>query len=339
MAQVVEQPSPSPAPTRKARAARQPWTGGPPTRLPLPPTVKRSHILWVYVVSFALLHLLALLAFVPYFFSWIGLAVCIVGIHVFGTGITLCYHRLLTHRSFKVPKWWERCLVMLSISSLEDTPAKWVAWHRIHHLYSDTEHDPHSPHVHWFWGHMGWLMLHNVGTHDISAYHKYARDILEDRFYFALEKYRWLQVAIYLAHAALISGVGYLLGYAFWGGHAAGTQLGLSFLVWGVFVRTVAVWHITWSVNSLTHLFGYRNYQTDEHSRNNWLVALLTVGEGWHNNHHYDQASASNQHRWWEIDLVYYEIKLMELLGLASNVIPPKYVREAERAKGKRTAS
>jgi len=108
-------------------------------------------------------------------------------------------------------------------------------------------------------------------------------------------------------------------------------QFGASLLVWGVIVRTVVVWHITWSVNSITHLFGYRNYETGENSRNNWLVALLTVGEGWHNNHHEDPASASVQHRWWEIDITYYEIKLLEKLGLAWNVIPPKFKRRAMR--------
>ncbi|MEL7087630.1 MAG: acyl-CoA desaturase, partial [Planctomycetota bacterium] len=123
--------------------------------------------------------------------------------------------------------------------------------------------------------------------------------------------------------------VGFGLGWWWGGGATAGLQFGLSLLVWGVFVRTVAVWHITWSVNSLTHLFGYRNYKTGDHSTNNWLVAVLTVGEGWHNNHHHDQGSASNQHRWWELDLSYYEIKALEKLGLASHVRGPRSIRTA----------
>lgn len=313
----------------------EPWTSGGYIHryggLPLPATVRRKQVLWLYVAAFATIHVLALLAFVPWLFSWTGLAICLLGIHFVGHGITLCYHRLLTHRSFRTPKWVERLLVVNAMFNMEDTPAKWVAWHRMHHLFSDEQQDPHSPLVNWFWGHMGWLTIHNVGTHDISAYHKYARDILQDPFYLALEKNRWLSVAIYAGHAAILTAIGYGLGLGLWGRHAAGVQLAASVLVWGVFVRTVAVWHITWSVNSLTHLFGYRSYETADNSRNNWFVALLTVGEGWHNNHHHDEASASNQHRWWEFDVVYYEIRLLEMLGLASHVVRPRFERHAER--------
>lgn len=302
--------------------------------LPLPATVRRKHILWAYVIAFALIHALALLALVPALFSWTGLIIGLLGVHFVGHGITLCYHRLLTHRSFRSPKWFERFLVVNALCNLEDTPAKWVAWHRIHHLHSDEQEDPHSPLVHWLWGHLGWLTIHNVGTHDITAYHKYARDILQDPFYLAMERHRWIAFAIYIAHAALFTTFGYVLGITVWGSHAAGVQLAASVLVWGVILRTVAVWHITWSVNSLTHLFGYRNYETKDNSRNNWFVALLTVGEGWHNNHHHDEASASNQHRWWELDIVYYEIRLLEMLGLASQVIRPRAERHAERMPG-----
>ena len=115
-------------------------------------------------------------------------------------------------------------------------------------------------------------------------------------------------------------------GWIGWGREAA-VPLAVSLVVWGVFVRIVAVWHITWSVNSLAHLFGYRNYETGEGSRNNWLVALLTVGEGWHNNHHEDPTSASLQHRWWEIDVSYYEIRLLGALGLAWDIVTPRHLR------------
>ena len=114
--------------------------------------------------------------------------------------------------------------------------------------------------------------------------------------------------------------------------------MALSFVVWGVLVRTVAVWHITRAVNSITHLFGYRNYDTEENSRNNWLVAFLTVGEGWHNNHHYDPAGASVQHRWWEWDITYYEIVILKWLGLAWNVIPTKHKRRAAQASKREPA-
>jgi stearoyl-CoA desaturase (delta-9 desaturase) len=142
-------------------------------------------------------------------------------------------------------------------------------------------------------------------------------------------------VWIYVAHAVAFFAVGYGLGWAIDGTAAGALQFGVSLFVWGALVRTVAVWHITWSVNSLSHIFGYKNHDTDDHSTNNWLVALLTVGEGWHNNHHHDPASASNQHRWWEFDITYYEIKLLEKLGLAKKVIPPRSVRQA-RAEARR---
>jgi stearoyl-CoA desaturase (delta-9 desaturase) len=120
-----------------------------------------------------------------------------------------------------------------------------------------------------------------------------------------------------------------------------GLQFGASLLVWGVFLRTVIVWHITWSVNSVTHRFGYRSYETDEQSRNNWLVALVSAGEGWHNNHHWDPAAASVQHRWWEIDLSAYTIRALEGLGLAKSVVPRRHDRDARREghKGKRQAA
>jgi len=161
----------------------------------------------------------------------------------------------------------------------------------------------------------------------MATYQRYAKDVLSCRFNMALEKHPQVVFYVYAVHGLLFFAAGLLIGWGTGGTWAAGAWFGLSLLVWGVFVRTVLVWHITWSVNSLTHLFGYRNYETNESSRNSWLVALLTVGEGWHNNHHHDQASASNQHRWWELDVSYYEIKALEWMGLAWDVVPPRHLR------------
>ncbi len=300
-----------------------------PRKLPLPKSVHRQ-VLWIYAIPIPTVHLLACLAFIPYYFTWTGLIVAIIGIHVFGDlGINLCYHRLLAHRSFKTSRWFERFLVLFALCSLEDTPAKWVATHRIHHKESDEEDDPHSPFVNFFWSHMGWLFVYNSGTRSISAFQRFARDILDDGFYMALEKSP-IAPLIYLLHALLYFVIGLAIGWAY-GGYSEGLRLGSSLLVWGVFVRTVAVWHITWSVNSLTHLFGYRLNETTDGSRNNWFVAALSAGEGWHNNHHYDQSSASVQLRWWEIDLTYYTILTFRALGLAWDVIPPRHKRQAAR--------
>jgi stearoyl-CoA desaturase (delta-9 desaturase) len=271
---------------------------------------------WHYAVPLVALHLFALAAAIPYFFSWTGVIVMAVGVHVYGDlGINLCYHRLLSHRSLKVPKWFERVLVFIGLGCLEDSPATWVSVHRFHHGQPDTDRDPHSPLVAFLWSHVGWLIVPNTHLRNTAFLQKYARDVLEDPFYMRLEKNRWMQIWVYLLQALAYVAVGYAIG---------GTHLALSLLVWGVFVRTVVVWHLSWFVNSLTHLFGYRNYETPENSRNNALVAVLTSGEGWHNNHHADPRSASNQHRWWEIDLTYYTILLFERLGLATDVVRPR---------------
>lgn len=294
--------------------------------------VVRDNIHWPYLVPIASVHLLALLAFVPALFSWSGLLLIPIGIQVFGTlGVNLCYHRLLTHRSLEVPQWLEHIFTTLAICCLEDTPVRWVATHRLHHNHSDDDQDPHSPVEQFWWGHAGWLFRRNPSLRTLDFYHKYARDILSDSYYMYLEKRPHVVLYIYAAHAAVIMALGYGVGYAWLGTWQGATQLALSWLVWGVFVRTVAVWHITWSVNSLTHRFGYRTYSTDENSRNNWLVALLAAGEGWHNNHHHDPASASVQHRWWEIDLTYYTIRFLAAVGLAKRVVLPRHQRHAER--------
>lgn len=285
----------------------------------------------LYIGTIAVMHLLALTALFPYFFSWIGFAAMVLGIHVFGQGITIGYHRLLTHRSFKTPRWVEYTLAILGICCLEDSPVRWVAIHRIHHVHSDHQPDPHSPLVNFLWSHMGWLMVKNRDTHSFSAIEKFSKDLLRDPFYMYLEKRPFTHVYIALLQIPVFFLAGLVIGWVGWGQTAA-LQLGLSMVVWGVYVRIIAVWHITWSVNSLSHMFGYQNYNTDEHSRNNWLVALITVGEGWHNNHHEDPSTACLQHRWWEIDISYYEIKMLEKLRLASDVIEPRHLRHAKAA-------
>lgn len=299
--------------------------------LPLPETVQPFKLNITYAVTLVGVHLLGILAFYDYYFTWTGLIVMLVGVHVFGQGITIGYHRLLTHRSFKTPRWVEHCFALLGICCLQDTPARWVATHRIHHNNSDEQPDPHTPLVNFLWGHFGWLMVQNRQTQSIEGLEKFSRDLLKDPFYMFLERHYWTQIYIVLLQTALYFAAGFATGYAL-EGQALAMQMGWSLVVWGVIVRTIFVWHITWSVNSLSHLFGYQNYETGENSTNNWIVALLTVGEGWHNNHHEDPSAASVQHRWWEWDISYYEIHLLRLLGLASDIIPIKSKRQAARA-------
>ncbi len=304
------------------------------TELPLPIGVDKKKIYISYVISFVLFHTAALLVFVPWFFSWAGVASFVFGVWVFGAiGIPICYHRLLTHRSFRTPKWFERFLVLIALSCGQETPARWVAWHRLHHHESDHQEDPHSPLVCFFWSHFQWLIYENKNTSKFSIYQKYAKDILADPFYMKLEKRPLLGIGVFAGHGLLIYLAAYLIAAIFLGFGMAAFQLASSIFVWGVIARVVCVWHNTWSVNSLSHMFGYRNYETDDHSRNNWFVALISMGEGWHNNHHADQSAATVQHRWWEIDINYYIIKIWSWMGLATHIVPPIHKRRAARVQ------
>jgi stearoyl-CoA desaturase (delta-9 desaturase) len=300
-------------------------------RLPLPATVRLDRVVWLYAIPIVAIHLAALTALVPWFFTWTGLALAILGVPFYGLGITLGYHRLLAHRSLVVPRWLEHGLALFAQCSLQDTPAKWVTVHRMHHAFSDERPDPHSPLVTFFWSHFYWLFYQNTATRTITSMQKYAHDILEDPFYMRLEK-TYLGPSIYGVHLLMYLFAGTAIGWMSTGTALGALQFGLSLFVWGGLVRTVLGWHVTWSVNSLTHLFGYRNYETHESSRNNWFVALVGLGEGWHNNHHHDPAAASVWHRWWEFDLTYCVILLLKRLGLASKIIDPKARRQARRA-------
>jgi stearoyl-CoA desaturase (delta-9 desaturase) len=300
-------------------------------RLPLPATVRRDEKIWLYVIPVLSIHLGALAAFVPWLFSWTGLALAILGVPFYGLGVTLGYHRLLAHRSLAVPKWLEHGLILFAQCSLQDTPAKWVTVHRMHHGFSDLQPDPHSPLVSFVWSHFDWLFHHNTATRSITAMHKYAYDVLKDPFYMRLEK-TLLGPALYIAHLLLYLIAGALIGWMNSDTVAGALRFSLSLFVWGGLVRTVLGWHATWSVNSLTHLFGYRSYDTGESSRNNWLVGLVALGEGWHNNHHHDPAAASVWHRWWEFDLTYCVILVLKRLGLATKIIEPTMARRERRA-------
>ena len=269
-----------------------------------------------------LYHLVALLAFLPWLFSWTGMMLAILGVYVFGNlGINLYYHRLLTHRGLVVPRWLECVLGVIGVCCMQDTPARWAAVHRRHHEHSDQPNDPHSPLVNFFWAHIGWMLVENDDLSRLGIYERYARDIVRDPFQKWLERnHGWIVLAHWIAFfvaggvAALISG----------GTTMQSFQFATSLLIWGVFVRTVLVWHITWSVNSLSHLGGYRNYETEDDSRNNIFVALISSGEGWHNNHHADPRSARHGHRWFELDIIYLTIRVMVSVGLAHTVIGPK---------------
>jgi fatty-acid desaturase len=277
---------------------------------------------WRYIATVGSYHLLALLVFLPWFYSRTGVALAIAGVYLFGSvGINLCYHRLLSHRSFSCPLWLEHSFAILAMCSIEDTPARWVATHRQHHHRADTQPDPHSPMVNLFWSYMGWLFVENTDLYRHSAFDRYARDIIRDPFYRWIERYAaWIT----LAQSPIYFAAGFLIELSLGGTIAEAAQFGASIWLWGVVIRIILVWHVTWCGNSFPHMFGYRNYQTNDNSRNNALVALITNGEGWHNNHHADPSSASNQRHWWEMDLTYYFLRGLAGLGLAWDIQLPK---------------
>ena len=273
---------------------------------------------WETIFIIGVIHLLALMAFDLSYFSVSGLVLGIVMYFVAGmVGVTMSYHRLLTHRSFQTYKPVEYFLTFCACQALQSGPIEWVAMHRIHHKESDEEPDPHSPLVNFLWAHAGWLFVSLPDAHTYQEYSRFAKDLHRDKWQRFFDMFFF---PIYVLTAVVI----YFAGEVYGG-------LGMSWLVWGVFVRTVVLWHCTWAVNSVTHTFGYRNYNTDEESTNNWLVAIFSFGEGWHNNHHADQRSAAHGQRWFEVDITYRLIKIMELVGLVWGVREPSQRVVAKR--------
>ncbi len=260
------------------------------------------------VIGIGVIHLLALGA--PWCFTWSGFAWFMFLYWLSGwIGITLCYHRLLTHSSFKTPLWFEHILTTIGTISLQGGPIDWVGLHRIHHAYSDKPGDPHSPHVNDFsWAHVLWVFFRRAEGVDPRSV---TLDLQKDPFMETIDRFHWVPP---LTVGIVLFGTGFIVG---------GLYTALSWLVWGVGVRTVAVYHTTWFVNSAAHTWGYRSYNTSDGSRNNWWVGLLGGGEGWHNNHHADQTAAAHGWRWWEIDPTYWTIRLLGLVGLAWKIKKP----------------
>lgn len=274
-----------------------------------------SYVAWAPLLWIVALHVASLLAFVPAYFSWSGVLICLA-LHWLTGGIGICmtYHRLLTHRSFVArPKALEYVLTAFGCMASEGGPIGWVADHRKHHKFSDQEGDVHSPDRGFGWAHMFWWMTPDITSRHTDEYlKKWAPDLYKDPVHRFLDQAHF---GLILALFAVLYGAGYAVG---------GHQLAMSWLIWGGFVRTIFVLHTTWLVNSASHVWGYRSHETRDHSTNLWWVAALTYGEGWHNNHHAYATSARHGFAWWEIDPTYYAIKVMSWFGLATNVKGPK---------------
>jgi len=256
---------------------------------------------WPVISILAIVHVGALAALLPGAFSWPAIGVAIF-LHWLtgGVGIPLGYHRLITHRSFEIPKWLEYALLFCGMLACQK-PLEWVAKHRMHHEHADAAGDPYDRHGSFWWTHLDWVLHRLPCDRDIP---RYTKDIARDPVY------RFFDRSILLWQVAL-AGLLFSLG-------------GWPFVVWGIFVRLVAVYHCTWFVNSAAHRWGYRSYETDDRSTNCWWVSLLAYGEGWLNNHHACPSSARQGLHWWEVDMTWWLVRGLEATGLAWKIkLPP----------------
>ena len=274
-------------------------------------TEKNPRITFLGSLPFISVHLGCLLVFWAGF-SWLALAICavLVGVRMFG--ITAGYHRYFSHRAFKTSRAFQFVLAWIGASAAQMGPLWWAAHHRHHHRYSDTEKDVHPPRNGFFWAHVGWILAEiNVPTN-----RKLVRDLVrfpELRF---LNEY-YMIPPILLVLALLVLGI-FLPG-------ATPFQL----LAWGFFLSTTILYHLTFSINSLTHRFGRRRYPTTDSSKNSFILAILTMGEGWHNNHHYYPGSERQGFFWWEIDFTHYILKVLSWFGIVWDLhAPPKEILE-----------
>jgi fatty-acid desaturase len=259
----------------------------------------QGHINWITLIAMSAFHVGAIAAFF-YIDAGAIFAAAVMWFVAGSLGIGMAYHRLLTHRGYKTYKWVEYVLTTCGTLALEGGPIFWVATHRIHHQHSDHEGDPHSPREGTYWAHMGWIFTGKAMHHDTEVLRRYVPDLSKDPFHVALTSWHWVpQVVVGLA----------FLAYG-----------GLPYVLWAVFFRTTFGLHCTWLVNSATHLWGSRRFKTRDDSTNNWWVAALTFGEGWHNNHHAHPVSARHGLAWYEFDVNWIGIRTLQAFGLAWDV-------------------
>jgi len=267
----------------------------------------KRQINWVTSIALILFHLGAVAAL--FMFSWKSLIITAVLYWMaIGFGIGMGYHRLHTHRSYKVPKFIEYFFAVCGTLTLEGGPIFWVATHRVHHQNSDHAGDPHTPHDGGFWAHMGWIVFGERKHNDTKLMSRYAPDLAADPFYMWLNSYHYLPLIVL---GLILLAVG-----------------GIPLMLWGVCVRVVVGLHATWLVNSATHMWGSQRYETGDTSTNSFWVAILTFGEGWHNNHHAEPQAARHGHAWYELDVNWYGIYALKTLGLAWDIKRPRLQAE-----------
>nr|AUG32360.1 Stearoyl-CoA 9-desaturase [Paulinella longichromatophora] len=278
-------------------------------RKALPPRQRKWKI---GTTSFMLvMHIGAIFALLPRFWSSQALFTLMILYWITVLGVTLGLHRLVAHRSFLTPKPIERLLVLMGSLACQSGPIEWVGLHRHHHKFSDQPNDHHDAGRGLWWSHSEW-MLHDIPA--LQELDRFAGDLQVDPFY------RWLDRWFLLLQAPLAISL-------YWYGELSGVHGGgLGLVLWAIPLRLVLVYHVTWLVNSATHAFGYRNFDCPDLSRNCWWVAILSFGEGWHNNHHAYPYSARHGLRWFEFDITWQHIKLLKKLGLAKRVREATYL-------------
>lgn len=265
---------------------------------------------WLRITPFVLMHVACLAVFFIDF-SWFAVAVMAAFYLLRMFAITAFYHRYFSHKAFKTSRPLQFLFALIGVMSTQNGPLWWAAHHRHHHRHADQPQDLHSPRHGFWYSHMGWFL----NRQNLATREELVRDWLR------YPELRWLD-----RHSVLVS---VLTAFSFWlvGELLARTQpqlhtSGMQLLVWGFLMSTVLLTHVTLTINSVAHRFGFRTYATRDDSRNNWFLALLTLGEGWHNNHHFCPASARQGFVWWQIDISYYVLRLMAAVGLVWDLVP-----------------
>lgn len=271
-------------------------------------------------IPFLAMHVMCLGVFLVGF-SWTAVIVCLAFYALRMFAITGFYHRYFSHRSFEMNRFWQFVFAVIGNSSAQRGPLWWAAHHRNHHTHSDEEDDVHSPHHHsLYWSHMGW----------VSSKRNFATDMRRVQDLAKFPELRFLDRFDIIV--PILAGVFmFFFGVALQNFAPGLGVTGMSMLIWGFFVSTVFLFHATCTINSLSHVFGSRRYETTDKSRNNFWLALLTFGEGWHNNHHHYPLSTRQGFRWYEIDLTYYTIKVLSWVRIVKNIkpVPEKYLNPA----------
>ena len=273
---------------------------------------------WNTIFFVSAFHLSAIPAL--FTFSWPNLVATLICWFVAASwGVGIGYHRLLTHRGFTTSKWMMRFLATCGSLGLQSGPISWVTTHRLHHAFTDTDKDPHSPRNGVWWSHIGWIFKGVAQNQPQSVRQRYSPDLMKDPYLRFIDQYYYVTTLILAAGLFAIGG---------W-----------TMVVWAIVARIVVSWHFTWLVNSATHLWGSRRFDTRDDSRNNGLVAAVTWGEGWHNNHHAFPRSARHGFTLKEFDINWYQIQLAEKLGLIKNVYAYDLATESETPKEMRIAA